>query len=406
MEAFSSAVRGMAPAARALVVGRAAPPAVRKPERGIDGAIGLAPSAGGSPPWLAIGFVLLVALPTFATLAYFLLLAAPQYVSETRFVVRGAVERLTLEGGIGQSASLSALNNSQEAHIVAGFVRSRAMVEVLLEEHDLGAMYARPRLDVLARLGSEASLDEISRYWRRMVEATVDSTSGVVVVRIAAFRPEDAQALAQSVLAASERLVNAFSARLRRDKVAQAEREVAAARAEMADLLSEYEAARGDRGAIDALDAATSVQELAAMLRAERASREAALVASAARLQPGAPSVVMLEGQMRALDERIAALDAALSADEPVGAISRFSAIEARRELVRQRLSRAETMATRARIEAVRQQVYLDVFMPPTLAQAPFRPNALPIALATFAVLLATWGLGTLYVAGVVDRAR
>lgn len=361
---------------------------------------------GGAPPLAPVTFALLVALPTLATLAYFLILAAPQYVSEMRFVVRGSVERLTLEGGFGPSAALSALNNNQEAHIVADFIRSRDMVETLSQDHDLRAIYALPQRDFLTRLDPQSSVDEINRYWRRMVETSVESTSGVVTVRITAFTPEHARELAASVLAASEVLVNDFTERLRREMVMRAEREVAAARAELAGLLDEFETTRNDRGAINALTSATAIQELASTLRAERASREAALAAAASRLGGDAPSIVRQENEIAALNERIAELDAALSAVEPAETISQFSAIEARRHLLTQRVARTETAAVDAKLAAVRQQVYLDVFMPPTLAETAYYPRPFLIALATFAALFAIWSLGGLYVAGVIERAR
>ncbi|RYF28299.1 MAG: hypothetical protein EOO23_07525, partial [Comamonadaceae bacterium] len=120
---------------------------------------------------------------------YLTLIAAPQFVSESRFVVRGSLEKLAIDS-IGQAAALSALNNSQEAHVVADYIRSPRIVTDLATEFDLKRIYAGAPLDIVWNLPSDASLDRLARKWQGMTTAEVDATTGIIAVRIHAFEPE------------------------------------------------------------------------------------------------------------------------------------------------------------------------------------------------------------------------
>lgn len=367
-------------------------------------------SAGG-PPWL-VAFMAIVVLPTAVALLYFLLLAAPQFVSETRFVARGAVEPLAIEG-VGRVSDLTGFNNSQEAHIVADHVHSREMVDALAEEHDLGAIYSRPRWDFIARLDRDAPGSEIVDYWRGMSEASVDVNSGVVTVRVYAFRPEDAQRLASGVLSHSEAFINSISERIRRERVRQAGGEVEEARADLRQLLDAIEAARNRQSTVSAEQLGMALEDLAASLRDERASLASARAAAVARLAPDSPTVTLLDEQLRSLDEQALQIDAVIAAQENEGtavnlteAMSLFDLFEIRRDLATQSLSRAEMALTEARLEVLRQQVYLDVFVPPATAESAQYPRGFLVTGALFLILAGVWGIGCLYLAGMLDRLR
>ncbi|HVK92340.1 MAG TPA: hypothetical protein VM468_13210, partial [Mycoplana sp.] len=213
------------------------------------------------PPWGPISFLLAVALPALGCLLYLIFIAAPQFVSESRFVVRGSLEKLAIDS-IGQAAALSALNNSQEAHVVADYIRSPRIVADLAKDFDLKRLYAGAPLDIVWHLPADASPDRLARQWQRMTTAEVDATTGIITVRIHAFEPEDAQALNRAVIKLSETLVAGFTRKMRVQRLEETLADSKAAQAEMPTLLTALEGERNKEDTLDPLTTATALATL------------------------------------------------------------------------------------------------------------------------------------------------
>ncbi|HEY3912326.1 MAG TPA: hypothetical protein VGM07_20930 [Stellaceae bacterium] len=175
--------------------------------------------------YASISFVLVVALPVAIAAAYYFLIAADQYVAEFRFGLRSAEPARVTPGGLLQPG-IAPLQIGLDSYVVAQYIGSRAIVDDLDKTLDLRRMFSPPAADWLARLHLPVPIEELVRYWRGQVDAFFDPTNGTIVVRARAFAPQDALALAQGILAASERLVNELSARAQRDAVRNSEREV------------------------------------------------------------------------------------------------------------------------------------------------------------------------------------
>ena len=96
-------------------------------------------------------FWFFVLLPTLVVTAYFYLVAADQYVSESRFVVRSRTQSASL------SALTEALNSAgfrsapEDAVMVKDFITSHDAVQQLRQQMDLVAMFRRPESDLWSR---------------------------------------------------------------------------------------------------------------------------------------------------------------------------------------------------------------------------------------------------------------
>src|SRR5690606_16410638 len=117
---------------------------------------------------------------------------------------------------------LSLNSATQDAYVVTSFIHSSEMLQRLGATLDYRAMFDRPEADQWARIDTEAPLEAFLRYWREHVSAYIDGPSGIVTLRVRAFRPEDARLLAQAILDESESLINELSTRARNDIIAQA----------------------------------------------------------------------------------------------------------------------------------------------------------------------------------------
>ena len=170
-------------------------------------------------------FAVFVLAPSLGCVTYLAFIASDQYMAEARFAVRAAQFKSTdsKTGSIQLSSSGLPVLAGQDAYVVASYIRSPAIFADLPGSLDLRAIYSRPEADFWAHLDPKASLEQLSDYWRSTVSAYVDGPSGVVTVKVRAFRPEDAEALAKAIVSASEALVNRLSERARRDAMGHAE---------------------------------------------------------------------------------------------------------------------------------------------------------------------------------------
>lgn len=369
--------------------------------------------ASRSPPWGPISFLVTVVAPALACLLYLVLLAAPQFVSETRFVIRGSLETLAIDS-IGQAAALSALNNSQEAHVVADYIRGPRIVRDLSKEFDLRRIYAGSPLDFVWHLPADASADRLVRYWQNMATAEVDATTGIITVRIHAFNPEDAQALNRAVIKLSETLVAGFTHKMRAQRLEETLADSEAAQSELTTLFAALETQRGREGTLDPLTTATTYATLVSTLRDERATLVAAREAAAARLSAAAPTLALSDERIRALDAQIELiLDAttrgkpdASAASDLLSAASLFDFLQTRRELVARRVSQTQTALAQARQDTIRQQIYVVIFMQPTLGETKDHPRPALTALLVLLALAAIWAIAALYFQSIRERTR
>ncbi len=238
--------------------------------------------------------MLVVVLPVAIAAAYYFFLAADQYVAEFRFGLRSA-EPAPAEPGALMQQGVAPLQIGLNSYVVAQYIRSRAIVDDLDRNLDLRRMFSPSTADWLARLHLPVPIEELVDYWRGQVNAFFDPTNGTIVVRARAFTPQDALALAQGILASSERLVNGLSARARRDAVRNSAEEVQAAERRLSAALGRLRDYRDKEGLIDPNKTADAHAALAGRLRDELVRASTELSTLKAFVHADAPPVQVLE---------------------------------------------------------------------------------------------------------------
>ncbi len=165
---------------------------------------------------------LFVVLPTLVVGLYLFGFASNQYVAEAQFAVRGNVEPME-NISLGQYTSLIQKHNSQDSFIVRDYITSQTMVDALEKSIGLSKMFSRPEADFWTRFDPKDPIEDLTQYWRKHVDAHIDSISGVIRLSVRAFTPQDALTIAGEVVRRSEALINEISKRAQSDMVAQAE---------------------------------------------------------------------------------------------------------------------------------------------------------------------------------------
>lgn len=390
----------------------------RLPDQGdrqtIDGTVTAPPRTaqggrGGLGWW---SFLIAVVLPGLALGAYFLFLAADQFIVTSKFTVREtAIAALSTEAD-SEGAGLtgySADGPSPFVGVAASYIVSPAILEDLTGAIDVRALLRQPEADFWARLPEDASREDLLDHWRRHVRISIDRLSGIVTLRVRAFRPHDAQSLSVEIIAATERLVNELSRRQRLDALDRARAEAELAQARLMQSVDAVTRLRDRARMLDPVEEATETLRLLTDLTAERIaldvevrSLEGALEADGARLR-------QLRDRRDLVARDIASLRASLAgratAEANVAAaLARFEVLETERAFAAKLYEIAEIRLIAAEIDLARQSVYLHVFEPPVLPEDSLYPERWPFTILAFCALGVLWAIGALVWASVADH--
>jgi capsular polysaccharide transport system permease protein len=360
-------------------------------------------------------FALLVLLPTLLVGAYYVFYAANIYESEARFLVRnrgggggGGIDALGGRAGGIASAISGARGGMEESRAVVSWIGSYAAVTSMRNDMDLVEIWRRPEADALAELWWETpQLEWLAWYFRRRVIVSLDPETGVMQLRVHAFRPADAHRLAEEVLRRSEDLVNTFSARSIADtmRVAQedlnkAERRVLAAREALIAFREREQAFDPASTATGAVTTITQLQGTLAQARTEYEERRRFM-------RPDNPQLQVLQNRVAALQQQIATERARVTrGDEALTQqVAAFERLELERMMADRELASAVASLETARSDALRQQVFVMRVSEPQMPEYPLYPRATFNTLTVFVSLSVLFGIGWLLVVSAREHA-
>jgi capsular polysaccharide transport system permease protein len=330
----------------------------------------------------------LVLLPTSIVSIYFFVFAAPRYVSEASFIVRSVAYQGTLGGGSTQTAALSSTRGPADfADAVNSYIKSRDMVEQLESTSGLRQVLSRDESDFLYRFPNFYRRDDREQlyyHYLRMVEADYDKTSGINVVTVTTFRPEDSQLLVKAVLGHAEELVNRLNDRMMKDAETYAQSVVNRAQEHVVEVGLRLMKFRNLVGSVDpSRESATALEQIAQMTT-ELAEMQAALQQQIA-LSPSSPAIPPLRERIRTYQEQIDREKLKIvGADRSLTTrLSDFEKLTLERQLAARQMDSALANLTAARQDAQRQHLYLQKITEPNLAdEAKYPRRLLSIALA------------------------
>ena len=367
---------------------------------------------------LLVSFILLVVVPmTFAGI-YFGFIASNIYVSESKFAVRGSVEKLP-GGSAGASAaaagplanlgSLMAVNNNQDAFVVADYIRSMPLVQKLDRDRNLHSLFMRNDTDPISRLADGYSIEKLQRYWDKMVTTTVDNISGILTLKVQAFTAEDALTLSNVLLAESETLVNEISDRRLRDSVKFAKEEVAHSEERLQAARLAVEQFRNQSGLVDPVKQTEATLKLLMGLKTERLGMMNELTIARRTLNEKAPSVQVLSSRVKAMSDQIEGLERLVTSQQEGAktasrALFQFEGFELERLFAEKLYLVSQAALERARVNAERQQLYLVTFVKPALAESALYPRRITNIILVGVCAAAIWSILCLIGAAVKDH--
>jgi capsular polysaccharide transport system permease protein len=346
---------------------------------------------------VAISFFWLVLIPVIVAGLYLAFIASDQYVSEARFAVRGGGQSsMSVAGLLGMMNS----DQGQNSRILVNYLESRGMVEQLDNKLGLRKLYARDDVDFLSRFNTGKPIEDLVRYWRWHTSVSLETMSGVITVAVRAFTPQDALAIANEVIASSEKLVNDLSERSRRDALRTAKTELERAETALQDKVRTMRDLRNSDQVLDATATADVMTKMLGELRLSRIRLEQEYSALMRSVEPSAPNARVLNARIASLKNEIAKLEGQMTqAGGRTGtalsdSMSRFEREKLELDFAQKQYVAASAAYERARIELESQQVYLATFLKPVLAQGPLYPKRWWLWAIVLVGCLALWGAG------------
>ncbi|MGH6799798.1 MAG: hypothetical protein ACRECZ_00010 [Methylocella sp.] len=361
--------------------------------------------------WLSRSFIVLVLAPLVTSSIYFGFLASDQFGSEMRFAVRGATELLPGSDALAASGlgTLASLNSSQDVYIVADYIASRSMVEDVSKEIDLRAIYSKPWIDGWAGFVPLRAAEDLLRYWRSMVQTSVEAHSGIVTVTVKTFSSEDSVRVATAIRARCDEVANQLLNRVRHDAIERATTEVKSAKAQLSARHASLEQFRNARMQIDPLALARSLGETITTLRRDLVGVEVELDTAKASLASDAPQIKVLTANRQILSDQIATLEARITGadlNSPTASavLAEYDTLDVKKSLAEQAVEVAERMLDNTIVDANRHHIYLVAIENPTVPQSPIAPRRAHMILIISLGALSFWSLVAAIVANVRDH--
>ena len=357
-----------------------------------------------------VSLALCVALPTFRASVYYGFIASSQYVSEFRFSVRAGDGRAPDGAYASAASSASHMQALYDNFIVVNYVRSRQAVDSLEREVGLRRIYSSDQADFWARLATDAPVERLVQYWDSMVESAFDMVSGIAVVKVRAFNPEDAHAVAFRLMKQSEALVNEVNQRSRRDAIRFAEEDLKRAEERLRHARRALREFRSTMRSPDPTMEANATFSLANKMREEIARLNTELARALGSMSANAPTVLVLREKLKATEDQLKQVENRFG-DEPTGAkellpvqLAQYEDLEVERMFAEKLYQSVLTTLESARSNANMQHTYVAAFVEPSKPQTAHYPRRLLSILLVLIVSGMIWTGGLLIVYAVRDH--
>ncbi len=352
--------------------------------------------------------LLLVVLPTLLTAAFEYFVAANQYESEAHFIVRSNEQSgAALGSGLGQILGINPPAQS-EAHSIGDYLLSHDAVAAVDKQIDLPTVFRRPEADIFSRLGSDRPAPEaLLKYYRKQISVSYSTDTGITTLNVRAFRPTDAEALAQALLQLGEAKVNTFNQRALNNTLGVARRQLDEAEADASLAQNNVTGLRQEQRDIDPARSSAAGITMATGLEGQLAQARAQLATMGRAVVPTSPQYVAMASQVRALSAQVDSERSRLagSSGSMAPALGAYEGLQLHQQFAAKRYEFAATALATARATAMKQQLFVVRVVEPNLPERSLYPHRSKIVATVFFALLVAYAIGWLILAGVREHA-
>ena len=325
-------------------------------------------------------WVMTILSPSILAAIYYGLIASDRYMSEARFVIHTASKPSGALGGLTALLQLAGLERSQDdAFAVRDYLTSRDGLRELNARLPLRPRYGVADADFIARFPSllyGPSDEAFFRYFGTMLTAVVNTTSGLTTLRVQAFRAEDAHQITRTLLDLGEEQVNRLNVRIQQDALRLAATELARAEERRITTQIAVTAFRARELTVDPTKESAGIIGMIGRLSSELADARMAIDQTRAS-SPNSPQLLSQQQRVDAINRQIELqrLQVAGDANGLADKIERYERLLLEDEFAIRALAQTTISMESARIEARRQQLFLERVVEPGLPDEAIMPQ-------------------------------
>ncbi|MBF2717191.1 hypothetical protein [Agrobacterium vitis] len=311
-------------------------------------------------------------LPMSGSILYYAFLASPGYASEVRFIVRSSVPYLSRDR-YSSDAVEPKMKIVQDTAILLNYLSSPAVIQDLQKSVDLHKIYGRDDIDWFSRLRSDATQDDILKYWKKRYSASVNAKSGIVELEVTAFTPQEAHDLSKLVLKLSEQQINQLSSGMWDDLLVSTQRDVDNATKEVSELRGKLRDTQNQTGVFDVDLSATSIITVLTNIESSIADLKSRRMALSQSVSASSPQMAEIDRRIAGLEEQSKSMQAktaglSTGADGNLADYSSlFNKLNLDLKMAESRMKSAISDFEKVKLVSSLQLVYLDSFTDSTL---------------------------------------
>ena len=363
---------------------------------------------------LLISALVVIGLPTLAAAIYYGLFASDQFASTGHFVVRhrnensAAMSSLSILG-IGTTGTSS----TPDMMVVNDYMMSMQIIKDLAKRLDLRSIYETGAADWLARLKPALGEDTISDerlldYWRKMAVVHYDTSTGLSTFEVRAFAAADAKKIADNVFQLGEELVNRLSRRAQDDALNLARQEVESYRERAIGALDALQSFQERAKQVDPQAFAQARAEIQAGVEQELTQLQAQLDVLRKNLPEDAPGITQIKDRLSVMEKQLAAerVKSTISdtGESAAAILNEFAKLRLESEFATQAYMSSLASLESARLEAIRQNLYLETFVSPHLPQVAEYPRSILNTVLVLVVAIMVWAIGGLFISAIREH--
>lgn len=333
---------------------------------------------------MVTSFVFMVVLPSALTGWYLWERAVDQFASYVGFSVRTEEQGASIESLFGISDVSG--SSSSDTDILYEFLQSQQLVAKINADLNLREIWSRPGVeqDPVFVYPGGGTIEDLTKEWGRKVKIYYESSSGLMDLRVLAFTPEDATAVAEAIYEESSAMINQLSAIAREDAIGYARDELEEVQNQLRDARVNIQAFRNRTQIIDPTLQSQSQSGLIGALETELAQAQIDLQLLNDTARDGDPRIGQTQRRIEAIEKQIAAERSVIGIEKDseqsatvADLVGQYEALAVDLEFAQQAYTAARAAYDSARSEARRQSRYLAAHVPPTKAERSEYPQRL-----------------------------
>ncbi|WP_213994634.1 chain-length determining protein [Arsukibacterium sp.] len=320
---------------------------------------------------------------------YWSILATDRYVSQTHIVLQSPEISPV---GLNVSALLSGTSGSGDLLLLKDHLESVDMLQKLQQTLDIRSHYANGDIDYWSRLSSsDVELEKLYDYIQNRIEIHFDDYASVLRIKVQAYSPDMAHAIAQTLLNEGELHMNQMGQRLAAEQVAFIEEQVATLEQRLYSIREELITFQNEQGMVSPTGTVQSFFAIVSQLQGQLSLLEARKSSAASFQSAASPEIIRLNSEINALRQQIETEKqkmATTSGDSLNRISAEYQTLELKAQFALELYSNALLTLESTRVEAARKLKQVSILQQPTQAEFSTEPKRLyNIAVFTFFAL-------------------